>query len=84
MNQRTTVSPAKIRLELHDKIYECELPWDSSFFDLLDVFVGLCSTATFGDKSKLYQVIYDKLEEQRLSDEDFERRRKENPILFKM
>lgn len=81
---RKTTDPVKIKLESGPNSFECETNWDSSFNNILDLFIGLCSAAGFGDKSELCQIIYNKLEEEHFSDEDFERRRKENPILFKM
>ena len=83
MNRKVT-DPIKLRLESGNTLLECETNWDSTFNDLLNIFVGLCSAAGYGDKSQLYENIYNTLDEQRLSDEEFERRRKENPILFKM
>lgn len=64
MNQRTTTSPCKIILETHNHIQTWEGPWDSDFETLLDAFIGLCSVATYGDKSELYKYIYDFLQEE--------------------
>lgn len=80
---RKTTDPAKIRLEINSNIFEAELPWDVSFQDLIDVFVGLCSAATYGDKTDLYRRIYDSLDEQYASDEEYERRKQECPEMFK-
>lgn len=68
MNCKET-SPMRITLESHGDIYKWEGAWDSSFDELLDIFVGLCSTATYGDKSELYKHIYDRLNEEYLAED---------------
>ena len=63
-DRRFTVSPMRIRLESHENIFEWQGPWDSSFEEVLDVFVGLCSAATYGDKTELYKLIYSRLQDE--------------------
>ena len=71
-DRRLTVSPMRIRLESHENVFEWEGPWDSSFDDILDVFVGLCSAATYGDKSELYSLIYNRLRDEYAAKEQLE------------
>lgn len=71
-DRRLTVSPMRIRLESHENVFEWEGPWDSSFDDILDVFIGLCSAATYGDKTELYQMIYNRLQDEYTAKEQLE------------
>lgn len=82
MSQRTTTSPMKITLEMHSNVFTWEGPWDSDFDSLMNVFIGLCSAGGFADKTHLKRHIHDIVEEEILSEEEYEQRKKDNPILF--
>lgn len=74
--------PMKVILESHGNRYEATLPWDCDFYKLLDTFLGLCSTATFPDKHDLYESIWQKVEDDHISEEEYEKRKRECPELF--
>lgn len=71
-DRRLMISPMKVRLESHENVFEWQGPWDCSFDELLDVFIGLCSAATYGDKTELYKLIYNRLQEEYAAKEQLE------------
>ena len=75
--------PMKLILESHGNKYSWEGSWDSDFSKLFEVFLGLCSTATYGDITQLKDTIYNNLQEERDSLEEYERRKRECPAMFK-
>lgn len=76
-------TPMKLKLESHGETYSWEGNWDSDFLKLFNVFLGLCSIATYGDISKLKEVVYDSIQEEKESLEEYERRKQECPAMFK-
>lgn len=66
MNEhRTTTSPTELILKKHDDVISWIGPWDCLFNDLLDIFLGFCSTVGYGDISELKDCIYDTLNEEK-------------------
>ena len=53
-----TTQPTKIALESFGKKFEYTGHWDSTFLDLIDAFLSMCSGIGFADKNELYKSIY--------------------------
>lgn len=77
------MNPLKIVLEANNNRFEWTGPWDSDFDSLIEIFLGLCAAAGFPDKKDLYEFIYNKVQEEHDSLEEYERRKKECPTMFK-
>lgn len=65
--------PMKLILESHGNKYTWEGPWDSGFDDLLDVFLGFCSTAGFQDKGELLESIWRDVEDQHALEKEWKK-----------
>ena len=69
------MSPLKITLETNNNKFEWTGPWDSDFDTII--------ASGFSDKKNLYELIWEKVQEEHDSLEEYERRKKECPAMFK-